>query len=179
MHRIKVDLKDLDIGACPGLGVNSVDWASVEVGGARREADRKSAAAAAGGAAGSGEAATMGVEGSVGAGAGVGEGPRRWLCIGKHLCGAATDYALRACLEAAGQAGEESARKVGGEGADAATSDAVAAPEEAGGRKVAGEGAEEAAGKASGGAEEAAWQAAAAVRAALHGLAIAPCCHHR
>ena len=86
------------------------------------------------------------------------EGPPPWLCIGKHLCGAATDYALRACLGAAPRGGQPQPNSVPHQAWLGGASKPVQHEEQQQGYPEAAPGAS--------------WQR-------LHGLAIAPCCHHR
>ena len=128
LHRLKLDCKDLNMDQCPGVSDNTA-LPAVE------EASRKDPWAA-------------GCDASALPGAG---GPPPWLCIGKHLCGAATDYALRACLGAAPRGGKRVQQQ---QEQLLVPQQPQSDPPQAG---------------LDGGAS---WRR-------LHGLAIAPCCHHR
>ena len=77
-------------------------------------------------------------------------GPR-WMCIGKHLCGAATDFALRACLGRNG--GFRSGRDMAAKSVNSCTAGE--------GTSIVDNSVDD------------------SVEGRFDGLAIAPCCHHR
>ncbi|KAG2488324.1 hypothetical protein HYH03_013174 [Edaphochlamys debaryana] len=167
-------------GAC-AIGQDSAENASRAGGAGAAESSREGTAAADGGedAAASGQAAAAGAV--------------KWVAVAKHLCGAATDYGLRACLlphdakqrAAAAASASPSASAPAGDGAAAAGAGGINGESTAGaaavGRKrrrrsggpgVAADGAAEAAPASGDGG-------GAGPSPALLGLAIAPCCHHR
>ena len=93
-----------------------------------------------------------------------------WVALGKHLCGAATDFTLRCC-------GRELQRQSVGSGGEAAGAAVAGAEAAGGGAPAAAEQGTAGAAAAGGGAAAAA--AAAVPRGGLRGLAVATCCHHR
>ena len=75
LHRLTLDCKDFDVGGCPAVGASA---------GVRTSA---APATTVDGNDHCGQTQTLNCPHQP-----------RWMCIGKHLCGAATDFALRACL---------------------------------------------------------------------------------
>ncbi|GAX76544.1 hypothetical protein CEUSTIGMA_g3990.t1 [Chlamydomonas eustigma] len=122
LHRLKIDLKDLNMDSCPGLRASHVDDGSNQKDTLTQSKSHHTDAD------GKGDIARVNVP--------------AWVCVGKHLCGAATDYALRACFKGR----PYGLKGVGNKGNETETElhhcEGVAANK-------------------------------------MHGLAVAPCCHHR
>ena len=196
LHRLKLDCKDFDVDRCPGIiatlpqqdlgseqqtgTVPSVRNTQISADESLKQDGRSLSLE------GNGMVKRASAEQEMWAGGDA--SPPPWLCIGKHLCGAATDYALRACLRMAPRAiggkkqGEKRTRGPAGpecisDRRPTITSDPNLDPLLAEGGSL--YPAPKVAAETSTSYEALLTPPEAPCWERLRGLAIAPCCHHR
>jgi tRNA:m4X modification enzyme len=168
--RVTADLKDLRMAGIPQLGMGQQGQGEGQLGMGQRGEEE-------------GQPASMSSSDGSLAATPHRQAASRWIALGKHLCGAATDYAIRACISAErsagllpssgagdGQGGGGSSAASGASGSGRASPSPVAEGNAGASGSAAGDGA--AAFRDGGGG-------GGGSGAGFRGLAIATCCHHR